>query len=90
MIIGIGEPKEAQWSSARLLLMTWYTWLGGVSTLGGSAAERHHALVKTLTLQHFHGDPQLLLRLTQNVDERVGQQVAELVGRVALVNGASS
>lgn len=40
MIVGIGEPKEAQCSKARLLLMTWYTRLGGVSTLGGSATKK--------------------------------------------------
>lgn len=36
-MVGIGEPKEAQCSNAGLLVMTWYTWLGGVRTLGGSA-----------------------------------------------------
>lgn len=36
-MVGIGEPKEAQCSNAGLLVMTWYIWLGGVRTLGGSA-----------------------------------------------------
>ena len=40
VIVGIGEPKEAQCSKAGLLVMTWYTLLGGVSTLGGSAMGR--------------------------------------------------
>lgn len=71
--------------------MTWYTWLGGVSTLGGSATKRNHVLLMTtLTLKRFHYDPQLLQLLTENVDESVRQQVAKLVGRVALVNGAGS
>lgn len=37
VMVGIGEPKEAQWSKAGLLVITWYTLLGGVRTLGGSA-----------------------------------------------------
>lgn len=39
---GIGEPKEEQWSNAGLLAITWYTWLGGVSTRGGSAGGTRH------------------------------------------------
>lgn len=70
--------------------MTWYTWLGGVSTLGGSAIKRSHPLVKTRPFLHFHEDPQLPPRLTENVDESIRQQVAELVRRVALVDGAGS
>lgn len=42
VMIGIGEPKEEQWSSAGLLVITWYTRLGGVSTLGGSAVWQSH------------------------------------------------
>lgn len=40
VIVGIGEPKEEQWSKAGLLVMTLYTWLGGVRTLGASAMSR--------------------------------------------------
>lgn len=45
MMDGNGEPKEKQSSKAGLLVMTRYTWLGGVSTLGGSAIgkKRNHA-----------------------------------------------
>lgn len=49
VIVGIGEPKEAQCSKARLLAMTLYTWLGGVSTLGDSAMGR-----STTCLSLFH------------------------------------
>lgn len=48
------------------------------------------ALTVTLPLQHFHHDPRLGLPLTKDIDEGVRQQVAELVGRVALVDGAGS
>ncbi len=43
-MVGIGEPKEVQGSNAGLLVMTWYTRLGGVSTLGFSAIGRSTAL----------------------------------------------
>jgi hypothetical protein len=40
-MVGMGEPNEAQSRKAGLLVMTWYTLLGGVSTLGASAENRN-------------------------------------------------
>lgn len=54
-MVGIGEPKEAQCSNAGLLVMTWYTWLGGVRTLGGSALKekQRRCLVKLINMAIF-------------------------------------
>lgn len=52
-MVGIGEPKEAQWSNAGLLEMTWYTLLGGVSTRGGSAMEELNISQRHRLNQHL-------------------------------------
>lgn len=54
VMVGIGEPKVEQGSRAGLLVMTWYTWLGGVSTLGGSAIGINTTFSKSsFTISHF-------------------------------------
>lgn len=99
VMVGIGEPNEAQWSNAGLSVMTWYTWSGGVSTLGGSAVRR------SVTLQNYY--PSLLILacisklhghdsgiqfklngvlLTENIDKSVRHEVTKLVGGVTLVD----
>lgn len=88
---GIGEPKEEQWSNAGLLAITWYTWLGGVSTRGGSAGGTRHIWKSAVS---FYLKLCTFLKpyteLTKNTDKSVGYLVAKLVGCITLVDGTGA
>ena len=47
-MVGMGDPKEAQSNSAMLLVMTWYTLLGGVRTRGGSAVTKYNVVHESI------------------------------------------